>query len=896
MPLPIEAPLRPTSILSPFDECVNPFIGGLLRSAHLDKRFVRGDGCRLWDSEGREYLDFVGAYGALPFGFHPPEILEAVEQFCRSQEPSFVQPSMLTAAGELARRLIELAPPGLRFVTFTNSGAESIEAAIKLARSATGKPGILSTHGGFHGKTLGALSASGRPVYQASFGAPVPGFFHVPYGDVDALNGFLERHAGTIAAFVVEPIQGEGGIVVPPPGYLASAGEICRRRGVLIICDEVQTGLGRTGSLFACSHEGLQPDILTLAKALGGGVVPIGAMLATGECFNEEFALKHTSTFAGNALSCRVGLRSLELLTRDNERLIRHVAETGDYLRQALEGLRDRFPNLVRSVRGRGFLLGLELTSSVRSFGRQCLMGSMAEQGSLVLGIASYLLNVNHIRVAPTLFASRVMRIEPPLVADREVLSSLLRSLEEVFEILDTCDTARFFGHFVDFPVADPVAPPTPLMRRPQAAPQAVTADERFGFIVHPFDVDGYVYMDEALAAYDRDQLQTLMDRLSGCHFPDIEETLVLGESTVRSPLGRTRYGEFVVIAETAQELRDLPRADALRKVRDAVSFVSRRGALLVGLGGFTSIVTRNGSDLLDLGVPLTTGNGYTVVSAWHVIEESITQLRRDPWQTRVAVVGASGSIGRALAMLLAERVGSLTLIARPGRIGLKRLRQVAHDVLAHLAARARLASSLPAGSMMEFLASRGLMESAADPETRERALIGLEEDGRLILTGDLRHSLADADIIATATSSVTRIVTSDALRPGAVVCEISRPFNVSQDVRESRRDVLIIDGGLVLMPGRQSLGVGVGLPEGMAYACMAETMVMSLEGHLRHGSIGSDLSLSRILELEEQACRHGFEPAPLMTSGRRIGPGDWARVLACRNAPDTLAGLDSVG
>jgi acetylornithine/succinyldiaminopimelate/putrescine aminotransferase len=244
-----------------------PFLGRLLRNANLQKRFVRGEGCRLWDEEGSEYLDFIGGYGALPFGFNPPEILEVVEQFCRSQEPSFTQPSMLTAAGELARRLIEVAPPGLRHVTFTNSGAESIEAALKLARSATGKAGILSTENAFHGKTLGALSATGRPAYQTSFGAPVPGFFRVPFGDLEALDSFLHRHANEIAAFVVEPIQGEGGINVPPHGYLSSAGKICRQRGVLIICDEVQTGLGRTGSLFACSHDGLEPTS-SLGEAL----------------------------------------------------------------------------------------------------------------------------------------------------------------------------------------------------------------------------------------------------------------------------------------------------------------------------------------------------------------------------------------------------------------------------------------------------------------------------------------------------------------------------------------------------------------------------------------------------------------------------------------------------
>jgi len=878
------------SVLSPFEDYLNPFLGRLLRSARLDKRFVRGEGCRLWDSEGFEYLDFVGAHGALPFGFHSPEILKVVEQFCYSQEPSFVQPSMLGAAGELAQRLIDLAPAGLRYVTFTNSGAESIEAAIKLARSASGKLGILSTENGFHGKTLGALSATGRPVYQRIFGAPVPGFSVVPYGDLDALDEFLRRRASEIAAFVVEPIQGEGGINVPPPGYLSGAAEICRRHGVLIICDEVQTGLGRTGSLFACSHDGFRPDILALAKALGGGILPIGAVLSTAECFNEEFALKHTSTFAGNALACRVGLRSLELLTRGDGALVKHVAETGAHLIEKLEILRERFPSLIKSIRGRGFLLGLELTGSVHSFRRQCLMSSMAEQGSLVLGVVSYLLNMKRIRAAPTLFASRIMRIEPPLVTDRQDVCSFLSALEEVLQILDTCDTARFFSHFVDFTGGIDDSP-QPLMRAPLVFAKPPSMEERFGFIVHPFDLTSYVDMDKALGAYRPEQVQRLMACLCNCRLTEQEETLVLGSMDVKSRCGTTSGGEFFVIANTSEEILNLPPGEALRKVREAVRLAAARGARLVGLGGFTSIVTHNGTDLLDLGIPLTTGNGYTVVSGLRTIEKSISHLKLDPWQANVAVVGASGSLGRALALLLAERVGRLILTARPGPAGLMRLRKVACDIVSYLAAHGTYSRKQPTNPIAEFLGNYDGAEQLNDPQVCSRAARDLELEGLLVLMADSSGRLANADIIATATSSVNGILTGDMLDPGTVVCEISRPFNVSQEVRLSRSDVLVIDGGLVVMPAGQELGLHVGLPQGLVYGCMAETMVMSLEKQHQHGSIGTELDPSQILKLEEQACRHGFSPAPLTASGRKVQPDDWSRLISLRRAACATAG-----
>ena len=266
--------------MHPFAEFVNPYLGKLLASIKMDKKFVRGEGCYLFDDSGNRYLDCIAAYGALPFGYNPKAIWDVINDFQRSMEPSFVQPSALEAAGILAELLIKIAPADLRYVTFTNSGAEAAEAAVKLCRSATGRHGILSTIKGFHGKTLGALSATGNSSYQTVFGAPVEGFAHIPFGDADALEKELKNKKDFYAAFFVEPIQGEGGIVEPPKGYLKNVREICSKYGVRLVADEIQTGLGRTGKMFACADENVSPDVLLLAKALGGGIIPIGACLS----------------------------------------------------------------------------------------------------------------------------------------------------------------------------------------------------------------------------------------------------------------------------------------------------------------------------------------------------------------------------------------------------------------------------------------------------------------------------------------------------------------------------------------------------------------------------------------------------------------------------------------
>ena len=414
----------------PFAGHVNPHLADLLARIHLDTSFVRGQGCELYDDKGRRYLDCIAAYGALPFGFNPPAIWRALKGVRERGEPSLVQPSLLGPAGQLAARLVEIAPEGLRRVTFANSGSEAVEAAIKLCRAATGRAGILSTHGSFHGKTLGALSASGNPDYQKDFGAPMTHFDRIPFGDTGALRVKLGERPGYYAAFLVEPIQGEGGIVEPPPGYLTEVRAVCREAGVLLVLDEIQSGLGRTGRLFASEAEEIVPDVMTLAKVLGGGLVPIGAVLCSEEVYTPAFAMKHTSTYAGNALACRVGLATIELLTRDNGRLLMRVARNGRRLEpRRLEALARRYPHLIAEVRGRGYMLGIRFGVG-RDLWPDRLLGVAADQGLFTPLFASYLLNVEGIRVAPTLNGNSVIRIEPPLTFRWSHCEELLAALE----------------------------------------------------------------------------------------------------------------------------------------------------------------------------------------------------------------------------------------------------------------------------------------------------------------------------------------------------------------------------------------------------------------------------------------------------------------------------------
>ncbi len=854
-------PPAPVETGDPWAEHVNPFVAAQLRALKLDLRYVRGEGCYVEDESGRRYLDVTAAYGALPFGFNPPEVWDAILDAARTLPPSLVQPSRLDAAGRLARALVDLAPRGLRYVTFANSGAEANEAAIKMVRAATGRMGIVSAESGFHGKTLGALSATGRTSYQRAFGAPAPGFVRVPFGDLAALEATLTQAAGEIAAVVLEVIQGEGGIRVAPDGYLRGVRALCDRHDVMLVIDEVQTGLGRTGSLFACEQEGVVPDVLTLAKALGGGLVPIGAVLSNARCFSEEFALRHSSTFAGNALAALVGLRSLHLLTRDDRALVRHVAACGDELAAGLAGLRARFPALVKDVRGRGFMHGVELTDDHGAFGRQGLLASMAAQGTLAYLLCSHLLHAEGVRIAPALLGSRVLRIEPPLIATREMCRTLLDALHRCFERLERCDTRAIVGHLVERESAPTALEEVP--RRSAARPDEAGDEGRWGFVFHPLDHRSYADFDVSLAGYDEEALHALVDRLRNVSLRDTPTALLLGAGRVTSPKGARAYGELFAIPSTAAELHAMPSEEAVARVREAVCEARDRGARVVGLGAYTSIVTRNGAWLGDVGVPITTGNGLTVVAAVDVLLDLAARRALPLATATVAVVGATGSIGRAVALELAPYVGRMVLVGNPAHPSqaFERLHHVANDMLGVL-------HDTDRGGALAARVRRG--------DASVRSLI---DEGLVTLCAEPRSSLTSSAIVVAATSSPHALLTAEQLGRGAIVCDISRPSNLAPGLVEARPDLLTLEGGVVALPPGVDLGVRFGLAPGLLYACMAETVLLALARRETAGTRGDELSRAHLSDLRALAETHGFK-AVAARGGRPLEAHEITREL----------------
>lgn len=367
---------------------------------------VRGEGCRVWDEEGKEYLDFVSGIAVCALGHSSPVVSKALE----AQSRTLVHVSNLyytLPQTELAALLVEHSFADRVF--FCNSGAEANEAALKLARKyAREKHGthrnlIISMVDSFHGRTMGTLSATGQDKIKMGYDPLLPGFKFVPFNDLSALERGMDD---AVCAVLLEPIQGEGGIICPDPDYLKGVKALCKERGAILIFDEVQVGMGRTGKLFAHEHYGVTPDIMTLAKALGNGL-PIGAMLATEELSRAFGPGSHASTFGGTPLVTAVSKAVLESLLNDG--WIDHCAEVGRYFKERLQFLSQKHPS-IKSVRGLGLILGMEMDQPCGPMVSECLK-------------KGFLVNCTH---------DTVLRFVPPLIVGKEDVNRLVETLDGV--------------------------------------------------------------------------------------------------------------------------------------------------------------------------------------------------------------------------------------------------------------------------------------------------------------------------------------------------------------------------------------------------------------------------------------------------------------------------------
>jgi acetylornithine/succinyldiaminopimelate/putrescine aminotransferase len=426
-------------------QLLNPQLANVLQTLGFDHFYTRGEGCYLWDDQGDRYFDTLAGFGVFALGRNHPAVKAALHDALDLDLPNLVQMDCALLAGLLAEQLVARAHDGIERAVFTNSGAEAVETAIKFARQATGRSRILFADHAFHGLTTGALALNGSKGFQQGFGPLLPGVTAVPFGDLEAVQREVAR--GDVAAFVVEPIQGKG-VHLATAGYWQGVQEALHAKGSLLVADEVQTGLGRTGRFFAYEHYGIRPDIVTVSKALSGGYIPVGAMLASDAIVRSVHrsmskALKHSSTFSRNQLAMVAGLATLATL--DDEDLVAHTAKVGEQLRTALQGLADRY-ELFTDVRGEGLMIGIEFgLPEDRALRRRFRLLELMRKGLFTQAIVLPLFHRHKIITQVAADDVNIIKLIPSLVMGSDEIDLLVGALDDVL-----ADAHAGNGLFVD--------------------------------------------------------------------------------------------------------------------------------------------------------------------------------------------------------------------------------------------------------------------------------------------------------------------------------------------------------------------------------------------------------------------------------------------------------------
>ncbi len=411
---------------------MNPQLVKVLTTLGFDRHYVGAEGSYLIDDRGQRYLDFLSGFGVYALGRSHPVIKDALHQAIDADLPNLVQLDCALLPGLLAKALVERAPAGIGRVFFANSGAETVETAIKFARCATKRKRILYCDHAFHGLTNGALTLNGGKEFKKGFGPLLPDCDQVPFGNIDALAHQLRRD--DVAAFVVEPIQGKG-VYMATDGYWEAVQSLCRSHGTLLVMDEVQTGMGRTGRFFCHEHWGLEPDIITLSKALSGGYVPVGAVLTTPEVFDGVYssmdrAVVHSSTFSKNQLAMVAGLATLKVI--DDEGIVERAAKNGERMMEALAPLVDKY-ELLHEVRGMGLMIGLTFGPPESVSGRaRFRMLELARKGLFSQLVVVPMFHRHRILTQVAADNVNIIKLLPPLIIGDEEIDAFVAGLDDV--------------------------------------------------------------------------------------------------------------------------------------------------------------------------------------------------------------------------------------------------------------------------------------------------------------------------------------------------------------------------------------------------------------------------------------------------------------------------------
>ena len=803
-----------------FYQMIKPQLCGLLDLLRIGVVFDRGRGDYLYhrrDGEEVAVLDLVGGYGSLLFGHHHPALVAEAQRLLLEGRPIHSQGSRHALAGRLAAELAKRAG-GDYSVVLSNSGAEAVEAAMKHAILETGSRTFIALDKGFHGKTLGAVQLTANQDYREPFLVDGLTVHRVRVNDIAHLEGTFAR-AGGLAGLIFEPILGEGGIRELTPEFVQRAAQLCSSRGIPLIADEIQTGLGRTGTFLACQALGVSPDYILLSKALGGGLAKVSATLIRRDRHVDKFDVLHTSTYAEDDYSSGIALKTLELL---DDAALAECRRKGDRLLDGLRRLMATYPDVIVDVRGRGLMVALEFKRFLDD--SSFLLRLLTNQEDLIYVVVGYLFNVHRIRVAPTLSDPQSLRLEPSLFIPDPEIDRCMSALDDVCAKLQAHDGIGLTRYFIDGPESlahdnTRVTSDTKFFVHDEAPYWQRELDPpplKVAWLFHLKDADDLISLEPAAACLTFEERERFLR-----HFAPRANPLVMSSFDVQSTLGAKVRFYAIALPFTSRQMKQwLDDGDFFRvrhSIDKAIKVARFIGCEVIALGQYTSIVTRNATTLDLPHVGLTTGNSYTIALALEAIDRAVHDRGLDQMSATLAVVGASGNIGQTCSEILSPRFGKTIL----------------------------LGSSKPS--------ARRRLDSLQARLPRAR----VEDD---------RAALRQADVVLAVANAPVPFLTVDLFGQGATICDLSVPAAVCPDVKEARPDVLVIGGGIARLPFGEDHGIlGFPLPPGQVYGCMAETMLLGLEG-VRDATFTGMLPAEHVYRLAAMANRHGFTLAEYKT------------------------------
>lgn len=714
------------------------------------------------------------------------------------------------------------------------------------------EPKFLALEGAFHGKSTGSLMLTYNPEYRGGWERIGLRTAFLPPGEVAALEaeiaqsrveyvdldigpdgtvGLAKRSFVNISGLVAEPIQGEGGIRELSADYLHALRHAADGAGFPFILDEIQCGMGRTGSFLASERSGVSADYYLLSKALGGGLAKVSALLVDKDRSLPDFGYVHTSTFADDDFSSAVALGTLELLDRDDGAILRDCREKGEYLLARLQALAARFPAQLRQVRGRGLMMGIELGCPRLPSAR--LLSVLGEQNLLGFFASGYFLHEHRIRVAPTLSAHGTLRLEPSAYISQDHLDRFCAALTCLLVALRdgaTFDLVRaLVGRKGE---SAPPTVPVPQEPSPQVAAHVGRDPGRVAFLAHFLDPADFRHWDPTLAALTPEDCKSFLDRTQG-----LLEPFHVDEISLRSLTGDSVEVTVIGIAFTPEQVMSALREGtsdwALDLVRRGVEMARQRGCSVVGFGGYTSIVSDNCRAIIEDDLALTSGNALTAAAALDAL--FLAARRQGIKRRRLGVVGAAGNIGAVMAEVAADDVEDIVLVGRPG--AKPRLLRVAAELMAGVQSR---------------------LEKGAAPTGIGHAVAKGRKDAITVATD--MDALRHCSLILTASNAPRPILLPQHIGEGPVViCDVAAPRDVDPSVRVAKPEALVLRGGVVELPLGQRLDIGgMVLAPGQVYGCLAETMLLGLARIREHFSYGR-LHAVHLRRIRELARLHGF-------------------------------------